>query len=156
MNKRLIFLTSFLFVLFLIVSSAKVVFSCSDRCYSRGPANCSDPQCADCTECTGQVYNPALPKKLSDTSGTTFLQNILQLGIKLGFVIGAIIFFFMLISGGIKWISSAGDKTRLEGAQKQITHALIGLAILLSIFAIIRLLDYIFGINLLQINLPTL
>jgi len=102
------------------------------------------------------VYNPVLPSKLSDTSGPAFLQNILQLGIKLGFVIGAIIFFFMLISGGIKWISSAGDKTRLEGAQKQITHALIGLAILLSIFAIIRLLDYIFGVNLLQINLPTL
>ena len=101
------------------------------------------------------IYNPAL-KELSNTSGTTFLQNILQLGIRLGFVTGAIIFFFMLISGGIKWISSAGDKTRLEEAQKQITHALIGLAILFSVFAIIRLLNYVFGIDLLQISLPTL
>jgi len=101
------------------------------------------------------VYNPAL-KDLSDTSGPVFLQNILQLGIRLAFVVGAIVFFFMLLIGGIKWISAGGDKARLEGAQKQITHALIGLAILLSAFAIIKLVGSLFGIDLLKITLPTL
>jgi len=102
------------------------------------------------------IYNPVLPKSLSDTSGPTFLQNVLQLGIRLFFVAGAIVFFFMLLIGGIKWISAGGDKARLEGAQKQITHALVGLAILLSTFAIIGLIGYLFGIDLLKITLPTL
>lgn len=102
------------------------------------------------------IYNPVLPKSLSDTSDPTFLQNVLQLGIRLFFVAGAIVFFFMLLIGGIKWISAGGDKARLEGAQKQITHALVGLAILLSTFAIIGLIGYLFGIDLLKITLPTL
>jgi len=102
------------------------------------------------------IYNPALPKSLSDTSGPTFLQNVLQLGIRLFFVAGAIVFFFMLLIGGIKWISAGGDKARLESAQKQITHALVGLAILLSTFAIIKLVGYLFGIDLLKFTLPTL
>ena len=101
------------------------------------------------------IYNPAL-KELSDTSGPAFLQNILQLAIRLFFVVGAVIFFFMMLIGGIKWISAGGDKARLEGAQKQITHALVGLAILLSTFAIIKLVGYLFGIDLLKFTLPTL
>lgn len=103
-----------------------------------------------------KVYNPVLPKDLSDTSGTAFLQKILQLGVSLALVIGAIIFFFMLLVGGIGWISGGGDKSRLESAQKQITHSLIGLAILLSVFAIIKLVGSLFGIDLLKITLPTL
>ena len=154
MNKKITFLISFLLVFFLIFSSAKIVFGCEDRCYSQGAANCSYLQCADCPECT--VYNPVLPKELSDTSGPVFLQNILQLGIRLVLVIGTVIFFFMMLIGGIKWISGGGDKARLEGAQKQITHSLIGLAILLSAFAIIKLVGSLFGIDLLKITLPTL
>ena len=105
---------------------------------------------------SGKVFNPVLPEGLSQTTGSAFLRNILQGGIRLAFVIGAIIFFFMLLIGGIGWISAGGDKARLEGAQKRITHALVGLAILLSTFAIIQLVGYLFGIDLLKITLPTL
>lgn len=62
----------------------------------------------------------------------------------------------MMLVGGIGWISGGGDKARLESAQKQITHSLIGLAILFSVFAIIKLVGSLFGIDLLKITLPTL
>ena len=149
-------------------SSSQILAVCVDGDRSGVCGECSPiTQCDTCSWCletqpgtqedlTGKVYNPALPINLSRTPGTSFLQKILQLGISLALVIGAIIFFFMLLVGGISWISGGGDKAKLESAQKKITHALIGLAILLSTFAIIKLVGYLFGIDLLKFTLPTL
>jgi len=165
MNKKLVkILAFFIFAaLFFLISPRQILAICVPALCGSCPAL---TECADCTWCqeapeprediTGKVFNPVLPEDLSRTPGDIFLRDILQGGIRLAFVIGAIIFFFMLVIGGIKWISAGGDKARLEGAQKQITHALAGLAILLSTFAIIRLVGYLFGIDLLQITLPTL
>jgi len=105
---------------------------------------------------TGQITNPFLPDRLKTLSGATFLEKFVQLGISLIFVAGTILFFFMLVTGGVKWLSGGGDKTRLEGAQKQITHALVGLAILFTSFAIIQVVETLFGLSLLNISLPTL
>jgi len=89
-------------------------------------------------------------------AGRSFFPKGVNLGIGPFFIGGAIIFFIMLLSGGIRWIASGGDKTRLEGARGQITHALIGLVILLSAFAIIKLIGTLFGVDLLNLSLPTL
>lgn len=102
------------------------------------------------------IYNPALPRNLSCTTGETFLQKFLNLGITLALVIGSLYFFFMVLLGGIGWISSSGDKARLESAQKQLSNAFIGLVILLGSFAIIKLIEFLFGINIIKFTLPTL
>lgn len=102
------------------------------------------------------VHNPVLPDILSGMPGATFLQNLLRTGIGLLFIAGAVIFFIILGSGGIKWLSSSGDKVKLESAQKQVTSGLVGLAILLSVYAIIQLINTLFGIDLLNLTLPTL
>ncbi len=164
MNKNLtkiLFSLTIAFLVFLI--SPRQILACAAPalCPSGDASVCSLPDCSDCSWCiyediSGKVVNPVLPAGLSRTPGTTFLQNLLQGGIRLFFVAGTIIFFFMLLIGGIGWISAGGDKARLEGAQKRITHALVGLAILLSTFAIIELVGYLFGIDLLKITLPTL
>jgi len=70
-------------------------------------------------------------------------------------VIAALAFFFILVIGGIKWILSGGDKTHTEGARNQITAALVGLVIVFSAWAIVKLIDTFFGINILQLDLPT-
>lgn len=131
------------------------------------PNDCSS-QCSGCSWYTSrcevpeppikdtEITNPIIPERLARMSGARFFNNFLNTGVLLGLVIGSIIFFFLLLTGAIRWISSGGDKTQLEGAQKQITHALIGLVILLSIFAIISLIESIFGISITTINLPTL
>ena len=102
------------------------------------------------------ITNPLLPSNLQNLSGTAFLGKFINLAINLCLVGGGIIFFFMLVSGGIRWISSGGDKTKIEASQKQVTHAFIGLLILLSTFAIIKLIESVFNINILKINIPTL
>jgi len=74
----------------------------------------------------------------------------------LGFVIGVIVFFFMLITGAIQWISSGGDKQAVESARGKVGNALIGLIILFAVFAIIQILNTFFGLKLLELTLPTL
>lgn len=76
-------------------------------------------------------------------------------GITLIMIVAAVIFFFMLVIGGLRWITSGGDKAQTEGARNQITAALVGLIIVFGAFAIATLVDTLFGINVFQFNIPS-
>jgi TRAP-type C4-dicarboxylate transport system permease small subunit len=69
-------------------------------------------------------------------------------------IIAALIFFFMLVWGGIKYITAGGDKAQTEAARGQITAALIGLVIVFAAWAIVNLVSLFFGIDLLNLNIP--
>lgn len=75
--------------------------------------------------------------------------------IRLTLIIAAIIFFFILVIGGIRWILSGGDKAATEAARSQITAALVGLVIVFAAWAIIQLINTLFGINILELKIPT-
>jgi len=47
-----------------------------------------------------------------------------------------ILFFVLMIYGGILWMTAGGNDTQLKNAQKTITMAVIGLIIVLSAYAI--------------------
>jgi len=70
--------------------------------------------------------------------------------ITLVLIIAAVVFFFMLVIGGIRWITSGGDKANTEAARNQITAALVGLVIVFAAWAIINLLGTFLNINILQ------
>jgi len=76
--------------------------------------------------------------------------------VRLILVAVVLIFFVILVLGGIRWISSRGDKAEVENARNQITHALIGLAIIFVAWAILKLIETMFGINILNLDIPTL
>lgn len=63
-------------------------------------------------------------------------------------IIAAIVFFFMLLIGGIRWITSGGDKANTEAARNQVTAALVGLVIVFAAWAILQLIEAFFGINI--------
>lgn len=86
--------------------------------------------------------------------GITFT-SLISGGIKLVLVLAAIIFFFVLVIGGIQWIVSGGDKTGAETARKRITAALVGLAIVFVAWAIGSLVNSLFGVNIFQLNIPS-
>ena len=102
------------------------------------------------------ITNPALDPSIQNLTGEGFLQNFLPRFITVALIIGVVVFLFILIIGAIQWISSGGDKAAIETARSKIINALIGLFILLSVFAILALLSSFFGLNLLQINLGPL
>lgn len=71
--------------------------------------------------------------------------------IRLSVVIAAVIFFFILVIGGIRWIASGGDKAQTEGARNQITAALVGLVIVFAAWAILALIKVFFGLDVLNV-----
>ena len=70
-------------------------------------------------------------------------------------VVAAVVFFFILVIGGIKWIAAGGDKAATEGARNQITAALVGLVIVFAAWAIVQLIQVFFGVNIFNLSLPT-
>jgi hypothetical protein len=106
------------------------------------------------------ITNPILKDDLQDillnhTAGAYF-QKIIPSFIGLAFAIGVLIFVFMLIAGAIQWIASGGDKAALEGARGRITNAIVGIVILFSVFAIIKIIEKFFGIDILTIDFGSL
>lgn len=75
--------------------------------------------------------------------------------LKLALIIAAIVFFFILVIGGVRWIASGGDKAQTEGARNQITAALVGLIIVFAAWAIVALINTFFGIDIFKLTLPS-
>ena len=73
--------------------------------------------------------------------------GIVSAVVKLILVLAALVSFIFLVLGGIRWITSGGDKEGTAKAQGTITAALIGLVIVFAAWAIIRLLQTFFGIG---------
>jgi hypothetical protein len=96
------------------------------------------------------VTNPAL--NTTSTNGVSFIGSLLQALINLGLLAGAVVFFFMLIIGGIRWISSGSDKAAYEKARATIVNALVGLVIVLGLYGIINLVESFFGIDITTID----
>lgn len=63
------------------------------------------------------------------------------------FIIAIVIALIWLVIGGIKWITSSGDATKVEGARNQIIASVIGLIIVFLSFFILNFILTIFGIE---------
>lgn len=101
-----------------------------------------------------RIKNPLLPGDLqspdANTAAKVFQENIVG-GVVGIFITFAVIFFvFQFLLGGIAWIMSEGDETKVKAARDKIQNALIGLVIVFSIYAIIKLIGYVFGITALE------
>lgn len=102
------------------------------------------------------ITNPVLGPALQGKSGIGFFQSFIPALIGLGFVIGALVFFFVLIIGAIQWIASGGDKAAVESARGKITSAIIGIIILFATFALLKVIEGFFGVNILTLDIGPL
>lgn len=90
---------------------------------------------------------------LGDISFSGIVSGLLGLAL----LVASVVFFFMLVVGGIRWIASGGDKGQTEGARGQITAALIGLVIVFAAWAIMQLIETFFGLEILGgLAIPTI
>lgn len=80
--------------------------------------------------------------------GYTCIGHIVSNLVSAAFIISGVAVFVMLVMGGVEYITSGGDKAKTEAAQKMITSAIIGLAIVASSYAIYMIVLEFFGINL--------
>jgi hypothetical protein len=83
------------------------------------------------------------------------IPGIISALIRLTVVVAAIVFFFILVIGGIRWIASGGDKAQTEAARNQITAALVGLVIVFAAWAIVQLINVFFHVNIFTLAIPS-
>jgi cytochrome bd-type quinol oxidase subunit 2 len=91
-----------------------------------------------------------------DTLSNLSIGGVIQTFITIALIVAGIVFLFMLILGGIRWIMSGGDKAQTETARNQITAALIGLVVVFAAYAIATLVANIFGVDILDFEVPTI
>ena len=87
----------------------------------------------------------------------TFGGDLFQTLITLAFIVASLVALAFLVYGGIRWITSGGDKAGVESARNIIVAALVGLVITFLAYMIINIIFGIFGLNFgNSFNLPSL
>lgn len=76
------------------------------------------------------------------------METLIGFAVKSLFVVAGLMAFLYLILGGIKWITSGGNKEDVEKARNQIQAAIIGLIIVFGVLAIVSLMERILGVGL--------
>lgn len=110
------------------------------------------------------LYNPVLPSILGGSGATGTEGGATAIGLLLGNVVGLVLIlaaclaFAFLLTGGVQWITSGGDKAALESARNKITHAIIGLIIVAAAYAVFSLVGQFLGLTKkgeIKIEIPT-
>jgi hypothetical protein len=89
------------------------------------------------------------PPKGAENLSKITVSNLISGVITLVFIAASLVFFFMLVAGGIKWMMAGGDKEKAGEARGQLTSALIGLIVIFLAWAISKLLGTLFGVDIL-------
>ena len=95
------------------------------------------------------IGNPVITSLIgkTQTDASDIFGNFFSALIGLMLALATIWAFLNLIQGGLAWMSSSGDKGKLEEAQGRITNAVIGLFIVFAIWAIYLLILQFLGIT---------
>lgn len=95
--------------------------------------------------------------KPSNIGGNLKYNDLVSKIIDVVFIVAAAMTFFYLIFGAISWITSGGDKGKVEAARNKITAAVIGLLILAATWGAFTLIvQLFFGTDINNIQLPSL
>ncbi len=88
-----------------------------------------------------------------------FFNNALQAVIGFFFLVGTIYFIWHIVMATYHFMASEGDKGKFQEAKSELTNAVIGIAVLYSIFALLKLIGDLFGVdglNVLELVFPTI
>ena len=103
------------------------------------------------TKAYAAITNPVV----STFSLGDLIADVLSFAILIGFILT----FFFLLQGALAWISSGGDEGKVEAARNRITQAIIGLVIVVAVWALFGLVEDFLGVNVFGgtgITLPTI
>lgn len=104
----------------------------------------------------GGLTNPALSGDLGGVgapgsiSPADVLGRFLSSWWGVAYVAGGIIFLLYLMWGGIEWAIAGSNKDRIENAKNKISNALIGLLLIAASYALIKLVGFVLGIDILD------
>ncbi len=81
-------------------------------------------------------------------TGWEYAQWVIGRSIQAIFVIAIVVFLFAFFAGGYKMITSGGDQNKINSARGLLTNALVGLAVLFSIWVIMQVIAYFLNVRL--------
>ncbi len=79
--------------------------------------------------------------------GYTCIGHLVSNLVAAGLIVSGVITFLYLVWGGIDYLLAGGDKGRIDSAQKRISSAIIGLAIVASSWAVYQIILVFFGVD---------
>ena len=109
-----------------------------------------------------QICNPALKNGgcIGDFNGAkSYTNSVLQTVFSIFFIVGVIYFLWHFVFAAYHMISSEGDAKKFDTAKNEIVFATIGVFVLFSVFAILKLVGAVTGIaglSTLQLQWPSL
>lgn len=102
------------------------------------------------------ISNPVLDQTNPEAGGSTFALQLAAIW-RTSIVIGGLLLIMYLLWGAISWITAGGDKAKVEQARNQLTHAIVGFAILAGTVALVTFVGSALKIDFLrnlQFELP--
>jgi len=101
-----------------------------------------------CSSNDGKITNPALDANVgSGNQGENIFAKIIAAVINLFFIAGSLAVLVYLLMGGLAYITSEGDKGKIEIAKSRLTSAVLGIVIIAATYTILTLLGQFLGIN---------
>ncbi len=102
------------------------------------------------------IVNPAINPRVGTGSGLDILELFLKNFISLILGAAGVTSFIIFLWGAFSYIMAGGDKEATQAAQKRMTASLIGLVLTLCAFAIIFIVETVFGIPITQFTIPVI
>jgi hypothetical protein len=90
-----------------------------------------------------QVYGQGLGDITPPPATTVTINFIIETFVDFVLGAGIVVFLLYFMWGSLEWLTSAGDKGRLQMARDKITNALIGLIILATVFGVMEIVKAI-------------
>ena len=89
-----------------------------------------------------------------DPSGAGGISIFLSNLIALIYMLAAFVLIFMLVWGAWDWITSGGEKEKLEGARRKLINAIVGIILFAVAFAVIQVLGIFTGFKFFEGQKP--
>lgn len=97
-----------------------------------------------------EIKGTPIPLPSNIPQGADIVNRIINTTLNLLIFIGVVGSLIFLLYSGILWITSGGEKEKLEAARKSVTYSIVGLVIIVLSFLIIRTLGLLFDIPYLR------
>lgn len=113
----------------------------------------------------GTTFASPTPKTVTSTKSTTMINKMVNVPpgyypdfntmltslLQIALIVSVLMVLFQLVSAGINWITSGGDKAKTENARNKIVAAVIGLVLVVASWAVFLFILQILGLTPAQI-----
>lgn len=101
-----------------------------------------------------EIVNNAIPANITSLGAGPGLALYIASLWRTVVIVGGLAFIIYLVWGGVEYLTSGGDKGRIDDASKKISSSVIGVAILVGSYAITLFIQSVFKIEILKPVFP--